>query len=725
MSSIIKTEVLKNINLSSYIVTDVLTTNEIKKDDFRLVESGAVYDKLQELEQLLSGYGSDSFSLYKKKSYSNLFSFDDNLTGSITIGGNIPEKYQFVKVNNNTPVELNSSNYLSSKYFRIPSAIKTNDGRLIAVYDIRWQNEQDITRTTYNDQMIGMSYSDDDGETWSQPKRIISWFMSSSDENDTYYQSGASDPGIIYDSIHNVIMVFAVAGKGFAYKSTPYLWSKTGSAIDSAERQQFVLAWSKDNGETWSEPVSINNKIFDNENFNSHNWINDYTYLFSSCGTGITLKNQQIEENNGQILLLAQLHVTPSSSLPSDFDEFQKPSRAQILKIIPTYSTTNNLQDIKCVLVGSSIGEINNGSDEGQICEGPNGELVAIVKSYGEFNNSEYGSFSNSCIRIRIYKSTDLGETWQICGDLTNDTNDSICTTLESTAATKPSIYYSEKLGVYIASYQLSFGKDTRVYHILRYSKDLISWQVFDTLLPFSTSGYASFVQQNDNNQLGIIFEGYSGGTWSGSSFTWTAAKQISYCKYNLTGTEETTKTNYVSEVGALASGTAKNVQGFSFTLNNFTSKSSLSVDALKIQCTPALTSDFYCILYESNMPTALSVAQTLSCSQVSCDTQLSDINMFYTFPLDKSVELQNNFKEYFVRFVRNGTSLSQDGTRGTLPTTQNDGIILPTLLSKKSSSGMNVYVGGQIQCVPSNIQIATNINQSYPTHILVGFKEV
>ena len=54
----------------------------------------------------------------------------------------------------------------------------------------------------------------------------------------------------------------------------------------------------------------------------------------------------------------------------------------------------------------------------------------------------------------------------------------------------------------------------------------------------------------------------------------------------------------------------------------------------------------------------------------MSSDANLSDINMFYTFPLDKSVELQNNFKEYFVRFVRNVTSLPQDGTRGTLPTT-------------------------------------------------------
>lgn len=38
-----------------------------------------------------------------------------------------------------------------SQYFRIPSIVKLNNGRRLAIFDIRWQSPKDIGKTEYND----------------------------------------------------------------------------------------------------------------------------------------------------------------------------------------------------------------------------------------------------------------------------------------------------------------------------------------------------------------------------------------------------------------------------------------------------------------------------------------------------------------------------------------------------------------------------------------------
>lgn len=72
-----------------------------------------------------------------------------------------------------------------SEYFRIPSIVKLNSGRRMAIYDIKWKSHEDIGKTTYNDQCIGMSYSDDNGKTWTKPKAIIDWFYPTYDPDTT------------------------------------------------------------------------------------------------------------------------------------------------------------------------------------------------------------------------------------------------------------------------------------------------------------------------------------------------------------------------------------------------------------------------------------------------------------------------------------------------------------------------------------------------------------
>ena len=100
----------------------------------------------------------------------------------------------------------------------------------------------------------------------------------------------------MYDEVNDVIMVFALGGYGFMNRQ-----SEITDDVLNARKQQLVFSYSKDHGETWSKPITVNDKIFDADGI-SQTIIATYRYLFSTCTSGITLKNQVAEQNNGIML---------------------------------------------------------------------------------------------------------------------------------------------------------------------------------------------------------------------------------------------------------------------------------------------------------------------------------------------------------------------------------------------------------------------------------------
>ena len=68
-----------------------------------------------------------------------------NPSGSGRIDTPTEENYsQYEKLLTNYSGYVTGTDYTKSKYFRIPSIVRTNTGRLISVFDIRWQSVLDI-----------------------------------------------------------------------------------------------------------------------------------------------------------------------------------------------------------------------------------------------------------------------------------------------------------------------------------------------------------------------------------------------------------------------------------------------------------------------------------------------------------------------------------------------------------------------------------------------------
>jgi sialidase-1 len=130
--------------------------------------------------------------------------------------------------------------------YRIPGIAATDRGTLLAVYDIRYRNSRDLP----GDVDVGLSRSTDGGRTWS-PMRIIMDMGAPHDNN------GVGDPAILFDPVRKRTWVAALWSKG----NRSIAGSKPGLSPDTTG--QFVLAWSDDDGLTWSAPYSITPQVKD------------------------------------------------------------------------------------------------------------------------------------------------------------------------------------------------------------------------------------------------------------------------------------------------------------------------------------------------------------------------------------------------------------------------------------------------------------------------------
>lgn len=160
--------------------------------------------------------------------------------------------------------------------FRIPGLATTNQGTLIAVYDVRYNNAMDLP----NPIDIGMSRSTDGGNSWEQMKII----MDMGNENESGMRgNGIGDPAILVDKTTGIIWVAA------AWSHGNRAWVGSGQGISPEETGQFMLSKSDDDGLSWSDPINITSQI---KNPKWH-------YLLQGPGAGITL-------SDGTILFPAQ-----------------------------------------------------------------------------------------------------------------------------------------------------------------------------------------------------------------------------------------------------------------------------------------------------------------------------------------------------------------------------------------------------------------------------------
>lgn len=163
--------------------------------------------------------------------------------------------------------------------YRIPGLITTNQGTLIAVYDVRYRNGGDLP----GDIDVGMSRSVDGGRSW-EPMKII---MDMGDDPAHRYD-GVGDPAILVDRDTGTIWVAALWSHG------DRAWNGSGPGLTPDETGQMLLARSDDDGVTWSEPINITSQVKDPK----------WCLILQGPGKGITMRD-------GTLVFAAQYQDPP------------------------------------------------------------------------------------------------------------------------------------------------------------------------------------------------------------------------------------------------------------------------------------------------------------------------------------------------------------------------------------------------------------------------------
>lgn len=226
--------------------------------------------------------------------------------------------------------------------YRIPGIVQTDRGTLLSVYDIRYKHSGDLPANID----VGLSRSTDSGRTW-QPMKVI-MDMGAPHEN-----NGIGDPAILFDPVTKTIWVAALWSKG----NRSIAGSLPGLSPDTTG--QFVVVSSKDDGLTWSAPLSITPQV---KNPAWH-------IFFNGPGSGIAMQN-------GTLVFAAQY-----------WDEKKLP-----------YSTLIYSKDHGKTWEGKLAGPKSN-TTEAQVVETTPGTLMLNMRD-------NRGSFRS------VATTADLGQSW-------------------------------------------------------------------------------------------------------------------------------------------------------------------------------------------------------------------------------------------------------------------------------------------------------------------------
>lgn len=159
----------------------------------------------------------------------------------------------------------------NSAAYRIPGLVTTSEGTLLGVYDVRYNSSRDLQG--YID--IGLSRSTDGGKSWERmrlPMHFGEWGGLPSAQN------GVGDPAILYDPIKHRVWVVAVWCHGMGSRMA---WHATKPGMSLYTTGQLVMAYSDDDGRTWSDPINVTEQVKQPE----------WNFILQGPGRGIAMQN--------------------------------------------------------------------------------------------------------------------------------------------------------------------------------------------------------------------------------------------------------------------------------------------------------------------------------------------------------------------------------------------------------------------------------------------------
>ncbi len=332
--------------------------------------------------------------------------------------------------------------------YRIPGLTTTNKGTLIAVYDIRHNEDGDLQ----GDIDIGLSRSTDGGQSWSPMKTVL--------DMGTYnalpqVQNGIGDPSVLVDRTTNTIWVAGLWVSGIAGQKA---WNGSKSGMKPGETGQFVLAKSDDDGISWSPPINITEQCKKPE----------WNLFLQSPGKGITM-------TDGTLV----------------FPALYKDAQA-----VP-YSTIIHSKDHgKTWTVGTGA---KSNTTESQVIELSDGSLMLNMRD--DCNRTEKGDKNGRAVSI----SKDLGQTWTAHSTSNSALPESNC--MASLISAKVMVNGVSKNVLFFSNPN---EKVTRAHMTIKASLDQgTTWPVeYHVELNSDDSyGYSCLTMVNEST-LGILFEG-------------------------------------------------------------------------------------------------------------------------------------------------------------------------------------------------------------------------